>query len=391
MHRIIKVSMLALLIFTLTGCYSVFSGGTGGLVVDAESTSTPKEGIAHVDVYAYTSEDTRDTDYSSWTEGTIFSPNADYYGHTTTGNDGRFAISRLVWTSTFSDFGKDADYTTVYLLFYHENYGLTKGSTVIISDSTTDTVYAELTRVRKTTALNITLKDVASDAATSEPMYVRVTVPQTTATNTTAAATVYKATITGTGIINVSYPRWRSAADKTAGIENEPTVSIAYAQSSDEVTWLGCYNGDNTDGNYAFRADSAGVTTVTKVIRNQTYAVNLYGKRTKLNMPSFSGAYVNGSGDGLDGKVVTLKRRDSSGSFTIDCGEVTTGPQVIGTSGTQAHGVFSGLGANAFWFDDSYTDKYAVTDVKFYNGSSALTSSVTSVRSDIPSYEVVLN
>ena len=41
------------IIFTFSGCYSVFSGGTGGLVVDKESTSTPKQGIANVDVYAY--------------------------------------------------------------------------------------------------------------------------------------------------------------------------------------------------------------------------------------------------------------------------------------------------------------------------------------------------
>ena len=43
----------ALLAATLlfSGCYSVFNGGTGGQIVDAESTSTPKQGIANVDIY----------------------------------------------------------------------------------------------------------------------------------------------------------------------------------------------------------------------------------------------------------------------------------------------------------------------------------------------------
>ena len=58
----------------LTSCYSVFSGGTGGIIVDAESTSTPKAGIPFVDVYAYTDSGTRDSAYNSWREGTVFSP-----------------------------------------------------------------------------------------------------------------------------------------------------------------------------------------------------------------------------------------------------------------------------------------------------------------------------
>ena len=58
----------------LTSCYSVFSGGTGGLIVDAESTSSPKAGIANVDIYAYTDSGTRNSDYNAWKEGTVFSP-----------------------------------------------------------------------------------------------------------------------------------------------------------------------------------------------------------------------------------------------------------------------------------------------------------------------------
>ena len=71
-------SILMSIFATFSGCYSVFSGGTGGLVVDKESTSTPKQGIANVDVYAYTNESERDADFASWQEGTTFNPKASY-------------------------------------------------------------------------------------------------------------------------------------------------------------------------------------------------------------------------------------------------------------------------------------------------------------------------
>jgi hypothetical protein len=43
-------------LFTLNSCSSVFSAGVSGKVVDAESTTNPKEGIADVEVYAYVNE-----------------------------------------------------------------------------------------------------------------------------------------------------------------------------------------------------------------------------------------------------------------------------------------------------------------------------------------------
>ena len=62
--NIFLVTFFSLLIMSVfSSCYSVFTGGTGGTVVDAESTSTPKAGIANVDVYAYTSEKDRDADF----------------------------------------------------------------------------------------------------------------------------------------------------------------------------------------------------------------------------------------------------------------------------------------------------------------------------------------
>jgi len=368
-----------------TSCYSVFSGGTGGMIVDAESTTTPKAGIANVDIYAYTNSGTRDSDYNNWQEGTTFSPSNSYYGHTTTGTDGSFTISKIVWTESQPDFGRDADYTTIYFLYYHEKYGLTKDASVITSDSTSATVYAELTSIRKTTALTINVYDAATSSLTSNNVLVKVSVPQSTDT-LTASAKVYETTISGSGTINIAYPRWKNDTDKAAGTEYKPQVSITYAQSADEITWKACANADNTAGNYAFLEDNF---TVTKTIQNSSYSISLYGKATKLSLPTVSGTYGDTSSATNDGKVIKMMAKDSSGNYTIDCGETTTSAQTIGTSGSQTHGNFSGLGSGSSWTDTSYTGKYSTIDVKFYvDGVDSGT--VKTLRSDTSSYNVSL-
>lgn len=364
-------------IFVLNACSSVFSGGTGGLVVDAESTSTPKAGIANVDVYAYMSSGERDSDFNSWLEGTKFTPAADYYGHTTTASDGSFLISKLVWQTNpmESKFGKDADYTKVYLLFYHENFGLTKGETVVISDSSTDTVYAELTSVRKSTVLNLNFEDVTTGRNTAEPVYVQISVPQTTAANTTASPKVYEGTFTGAGSIAVTYPR-----------ESAPEVTITYVQSADQITWAGCYNGDNAEKNYAFRADAA--TGIKKVIKNPSYNITFYGKATKLAVPAISGQYFDTDTSADDGLVVSMKQKDGSGAYSIDLGQVTTAAQAVGTNGKEKHGMFNGLGAGYTWTDTAYTAKFATTDVEIYVNGTA--KKQMTLRSDSSGYNVQL-
>lgn len=348
--RAIFPPILTLYCLVTVSCYSVFSGGTGGLVVDAESTSVPKAGIANVDVYAYMSSSSRDSDFNDWSEGTVFTPDSSYYGHTTTGADGSFTISKLVWKESKPDFGKDADYATVYLLFYHENYGLTKGSSVIISDSLSDTVYVELTAVRKSTVLNLTFEDVTSGQPTDNAVYAKVQVPQTTDTIKDAAPKIYEATITQSGAITISYPRYKSEADKAAQKENEPDVQITYYQSGDDITWQGCKDGGESKTDYSFIAKN-GVSTVTKTVRNQYFSVTLYGKQTKIPVPVVSGQY--GSDDASsDGLQVELKSGDAV------FGAVTTRPQVIGNNGEEVHGRFSGLGSGAFWTDTAYTEKY---------------------------------
>ena len=357
---------------TFSSCYSVFNGGTGGLIVDAESTSTPKRGIANVDIYAYTSSGSRDSDFGKWKEGSVFSPSASYYGHTTTDTNGNFVISNIVWKENKPDFGKDADYTTIYLLYYHENYGLTKDQTVITSDSTSDTVYAELTAIKKTTALNISIYDVANSNLTSNNVLVKVSVPQSTDT-IDAPAKVYEEIIAGNGSINISYPRWLNETAKANGSENTPQVSITYSQSADTITWKACANADNAAGDYSFLADDF---RITKRIQNTSYNISLYGKATRIAVPSISGTCGDTSTANSDGKTVKMLAKDLNGSFTIDCGEDRTKPLTLGSNGTQSHGNFSGLGDGIFIDDSTYPGKYKDIEVQFYVDNIAHGSSI---------------
>lgn len=382
-----KFELLFCILFAglcFTGCYSVFSGGTGGLVVDAESTSSPKAGIANVDVYAYLDSGNRDGDYNRWKEDTVFVPSG-YYGHTATANDGSFTISKLVWKEQNPDFGKDADYTDVYLLFYHEKYGLTKGQTIIISDSSTDTVYAELTPIKKSATLNLRFVDVASGNNTDNVIYVKVSVPQATEMNTAALPKVYEGTFAGAGSLTINYPRWTSKENRTNGIENAPELTITYSQSADEITWKGCYNADNEAKNYAFRADAE--TGIKRIVRNPSYTMTFYGKSTRLSVPSVNGQYVNAGTSADDGVLITMMKKDSAGAYSIDLGHVTTSSQALGTSGTEKHGTFSGLGNGYTWTDTEYTDKFSKIDVEIKAGAVA---KQVQLRSDDSNYTVQL-
>ena len=365
--------------------YLVFSGGTGGQIVDAESTSTPKAGIAYVDVYAYTDSSVRDSDYSHWKEGSVFSPSNSYYGHTTTDTDGSFVISNIVWKETKPDFGKDADYTTIYLLYYHENYGLTKDDTVITSDSNSDTVYAELTAIRKTTSLNISIYDVASANPTNNEVLVTVSVPQNTDT-INKGPKIYEQTITGNGTINISYPRWKNSEDRANRIEINPEITVSYFQNSDEITWRACANADNEAKDYSFLPEDF---SVTKTVRRSPYNISLYGKATRISLPSVSGSCGDTSSPDSDGKIISMKAKDSTGAYTIDCGEVTTTAQTVGTSSTQTHGNFSGLGNGITISDSSYTGKYTTVEVQFYCDGTAVGEPKT-LRTDQNSYNVAL-
>ena len=385
-----------------TGCYSVFSGGTGGLVVDSESVSTPKAGIPNVEVYAYTDCSERDRDFSNWKnskKSVSFEPTVDYYGHTTTAPDGSWRISKLVWkeNSFKTDFGKDADYTKIYLIFYHENYGCTKDETIIMSDSSSDTTYTELTSVVTTTALTVNFIDVSTNSPTNQPVICQVKVPQKTNQKTEAEDKVFSEIITGAGTITIRYPRYSDEENK---VENQPEVKINYYQSrsKDAIEWAACKNNpenndfsfykNNLDDEVKFGPEEDGISVK---IQNYVYSLELYGKAVKMRMPYFAGTYGDTKSESSDGVHLLLKGKDSDGNYSVDLGETYTSQQIVGTTGdNRIHGTFSGLGgSNYIWFDNDYIGRYAETSVQFQKDDGTVIKTL-SVRSDLNYNNLVL-
>ncbi len=319
-NRVMMVALVAFMAASmlLTGCYSVFSGGTGGRVVDTESTDSPKRGIADVDVYAYVDKKACQKDFDSWKEGTKFKPEAKYYAHTSTASDGSFTISKLMWKSMMPDYWRDGDVATVYLLYYHDEYGLVQGdSTLLLSDSTTNTVYQELKAVRQKTALDLRIVDVATNRTTDKTLNVTVAVNH---------GNTYTATITGRGTVTISYPR-----------DTSPDIKVTFTESSQKPSFKMCKDGTNDDWSFD---DSPQIISG---VGGDSFSADVLGKKSRVDI-SVSG---NATDNGL---LVELKK----GSETLD--STYTRPTNLG-NGQVRDGDFSGLGAGYIWETGNYGGK----------------------------------
>ena len=378
------------------GCTSIFSGGTGGTVVDAESNATPKAGIANVDVYAYTNRSDRDNDFNSWNKGTktdSFKPKADYYGHTTTGTDGSWTISKLVWKEKKPDFGKDADYTVAYLIFYHSDYGCTKGETIIVSDSSSNYTYVELTSIVKRTNVTLNFVDAATTNQTGESVYAEIFVPQKTDSNPNAEDVVYSGIITGTGNLTLRYPRYLNESGvptyTKTDKENVPQIRVNYyqAREAENVTWKACkQNIAENDFSFYTTEVGRGCAGLTRTLEDSPYSITLVGKAVRFQMPSFSGTLGNTEKAESDGVHILAKGIDLQGNYSVDLGETYTVAQNRGNNGTQTHGYFSGLGGGSFeWRDYAYTGRNSEYMVRFEKEDGSVIKELT-IRNDKNEY-----
>ena len=368
----------------LFSCSAVFEGGASGKVVDAESTETPKAGIQDVEVYVYTSEYMRNEDYRAFNGNGKFNPSSSsYIGHTTTSSDGTFSLGKLMWESDKPVFGKSGDSIPVFLLFYHENYGLQKNDNhaVILSDSVSYVVYQELTAIRSTTVFNISILDASQDPVTTtrlpptvnQAVNVKITVPQTTTENQGASPLVKVNTITGTGNISVSYPRYSSGTTV-----NRPTISIQYGQSGDNINYKPCLYGtaENPD-DYSFITDITTNPVTRANIQGGAYPIQIYMKPTVHTMPTISGQLCLGTpasgttdeGSSDDDNVRVMLASVAENGTLGNLLDYTSATVMSAASGNGAngsrviHGRFSGLGEGITWTDDTYNGKFSTKEV----------------------------
>lgn len=362
-NKILKSIIITSLIIFAISCSSVFSAGVSGRVVDAESTSSPKDGIADVTVFVYIDEAARDADFNAWTAGSRFSPatTKHYIGQTSTANDGSFTIGRIVWESFSPEFGKTADFTPIYLLFFHEDFGLVKNSNkaVIMSDSTSNVIYQEMKSIRKSTSLEIQIRNASSDTVLNIPVNVKISVPQINGLKE------YEVSITGTGSVRINYPR--SGSD---GNPFTPEIIAAYSQLGSDIDYKAC-NFNAEENLFTFLE----TPSVTKTVSGSTYPVRLYMKTRNHAMSSMSGqiAYYSpetGSldeGTTADDNVIIMLAYKTGGKFiqySESSARVRTSSSGDGANGSRIrHGLFSGLGQGISWKNDSYTGKYDLKTV----------------------------
>ncbi len=362
-NKILKSIIITSLIIFAISCSSVFSAGVSGRVVDSESTSSPKEGIPDVTVFAYIDEAARDADFDEWTAGSRFSPatTEHYIGQTSTTDDGSFTIGRIVWESKSPEFGKTADFTPVYLLFFHENFGLVKNTNnaVIMSDSTSNVIYQEMTSVRKSTSLEIQIRNAVSDALLNTAVNTIVSVPQLSGT------IEYEISVTGSAPLLISYPRFASD-----GITPyTPEVSITYSQLGSDIDYKAC-NFNAEENLFTFLE----TPSVTKTVSGSTYPVRLYMKTRNHAMSSMSGQIIyspeTGSldeGTTADDNVIIMlayKTGEKFIQYSESSAKVRTSSSGDGANGTRIrHGLFSGLGQGISWINETYDGKYDVKTI----------------------------
>jgi len=339
-----------------TSCYTVYDGGASGIVKDKDSGS----GINGVDVYGYISAKERDADLALWEQDKAFVPTVEYYGHTTTDANGSFTLSKMIWKKTFPKFGKDADYTSLYIIYYHKNYGAVSGDTIIVSDTISDCVNQELESLYQNTVLTFRLEDIASSNVTDNQIYVKVTYP-TIGGDSDSEDSV----ITGTGTISIRNRK----KDKDGNKVDKNNVSITYYHSSDTVAWKGCHN-DTESNDYTFYSTTSEITEVNKDIPlYDNYSITLYGKTCKLSMPVIEGSFSDGSGKTIsfeDNKAtVNCTENKTTKSYTIDMEGYTasTSEQYHGNTGDKVTYNYNNLGSGKYWYDYTYDGKFV--EIKF--------------------------
>ena len=110
-------------------------------------------------------------------------------------------------------------------------------------------------------------------------------------------------------------------------------------------------------------------------------------------MPVLSGQYIGSSTYEDDGKIVTMFADiNQNGEYTYDCGQSSTGAQTLGTSSQEKHGVFSALGQNVTFNNETYSTKYFTLPVqlKVLDDSTVLVTKNMELRTDIDSYNVTI-
>ena len=325
-NRRLSLIMAVLLVCLLASCSVVFEAGISGTVETPSGTG--KVAVGGVSVFAYTKESARDSDYELFCNGSIIRPREDsgYVATTRTNANGEFTVNKIVWETKSSDFGKTADVSKLYLIFYHEDYYPEKADATIISGSTNaSNVSVTLNGNKDYTTINLTVYNVTTNKAMTAPVTLEYWQDDSAEHDTV--------TVTGAVTIPISYKKG-----------TEPDVSFILSSPGD--SWMMCKkNGEPED------------LHVETYVEEGTLRVSLYMKGNEFTLPAFSGD--------IDGTYSALPNLDDVDNVTVHLAYVDTASAVhffeetessqpktyctryeVGDSAYFEHGRFSGVGYN---------------------------------------------
>ena len=324
--RIISAALAVLTVLLVAGCSVVFEAGISGKVVTASGTGTAD--VADVSVFAYTDEGLRNSDFEKFQAGTITRPSegSGYVATTTTNANGEFTVNKIVWETKKSEFGKTADVSKLYLIFYHEDYKPAKTDATVISGSTNaSNVYIKLEGSKDYTTLNITIYDATTKKAMTTPVTLEYWQDDSSEHDTV--------TLTGNATIPISYK-----------IGESPDVTFALSSPGD--SWKMCLK----DGSLISEH-------VEEDVQEGTLRVSLYMKSYEYTLPAFSGD-IDGTYDavpnlnGVDNVLVHLAYVDTNNQVKFFEEVESSAPETycsrtpIGDTVYFEHGLFSGIGYN---------------------------------------------
>lgn len=161
--RYLAISSLVAFILLFSSCSmewgkNVYYGGLGGTVKDSDSDSP----VSGVSVYVYTEKSARDSAYSSWLEtGGIYTDSTCMY-KSTTDNNGKWSVPKIIWTNKDGAWGDDYDHIPVWITYFSEEYGcwIEEDKIEIVSGtSNSNAVISKKSKIVHTSNLNLIFRD----------------------------------------------------------------------------------------------------------------------------------------------------------------------------------------------------------------------------------------
>lgn len=323
-RRILIAAVLVAALAVLASCSVVFEAGISGKVVTSSGTSV--SGVQDVSVFAYTDKALRDSDLVLFREGRITRPSdgSGYVATTTTNANGEFTVNKIVWETKKSEFGKTADVSRLYLIFYHEDYIPVGADATIISGSTNSSnVYVEMEGSRDYATINVNVIDVAGGRTMSSSATLEYWVNRETTEEPDVAV------VTGNATVRIAFPKGTEA-------------TVRMSLQSPGTFW-----------NFTDNEGKALSGPLTFTVGAGTRTINLYMRNDEIVLPAFSGDIDGrmdaGPDNASDNLPVRLAYRDVDGNwryFTeVDESQIRTySRRDIGDTVIFTHGLFSGAG-----------------------------------------------